>query len=210
MRVPRTDLILIAVAAVCLGGCSTQPKLEVVSTDTFSLYVGSATEQMSVVVTDHRPEEQKIPARFGGWLQLGDSSLSPVPELALGKSLQDHISSRGTSVGVRRAITHNSVGLRHFQVLMVNREIESGFVGIEHQAVPAVLALDALVTSLLRSTIGSSRVRVVIAFDIGEIRFSSDEFLNFPAAPGSEAPARVLEKALQPIFRRLEIAFGAK
>ena len=193
-----------------LGACGTPPRRQIAEADRFSLSYGRATQPTTVVVKDQRPDEQKSPARFGGWLQLGDRALEPAPPEALAMALRDHAASRSTSQGVRTALTNGPIELRHFQVLAQNREVESSFRGIESQTIPGVLILDGLITSLLKATVGSSRVRVIISFDVGNVRFSSDESSVFTAAPEAEAPAKVLERALQPIYRRLEIAFGAR
>ncbi len=118
-------------------------------------------------------------------------------------ALRDHAASRSTSQGVRTAIANGPIELRHFQVLAQNREVESSFRGIENQTVPGVLILDGLITSLLKATAGSSRVRVIISFDVGEVRFSSDESSVFTAAPEADAPAQVLERALDPLRQAL-------
>jgi hypothetical protein len=210
MRSTRIPAFYITLLAFTLVACGTPPRLQIAETDRFSLSFGPSAQQTTLVVKDLRPDEQKLPARFGGWLQLGDLALEPSPSHALASALQEHASSRSSSNGVRAAIAKGPIELRHFQVLAQNRDVESRFRGLENQTIPGVLILDGLMTSLQKATVGSSKMRVVISFDVGEVRFSSDEFSVFSAAPGANAPAQVLEQALQPIYRRLEIAFGPR
>ena len=209
MRSHASETLCTIVVAISLAACGSPPVLKINESDRFTLRAEKLLAPVSVSVADLRPEDQKRIARFGGYLQLGDKSLEPTPPDAIAWQLQSHVDSSGTSAGVRRAIQGNKVELRHFQVLAVNKEVESRFQGLENQTLPGVLVLDAMITSLLKSSVGSSRVRVLISIDVGDIRFSSDESMSFTASPGSDAPAKVLAKALQPIYRRLEIAYGA-
>jgi hypothetical protein len=194
----------------CLAACGTPPRLDIREADQFVLFAGRIAAGPGITVKDERPEEQKISTRFGGWVQIGDASLLPQPAEAVARAINEYVERRSPSSGVRAALAANEVRVKHFQVLAVNQTIESSYRGLEAQTLPGVLIMDGLIASLRRSTVGSSKVRVILAVDVADFRFSSDESITFTASPGADAPALVLEKALEPIFRRFEIAFGPR
>ena len=199
--------LIACLVALTLASCGTPPKLVVSGNERFRLLSEQTPEVSSVRVVDDRPDEQRLLARFGGFVQLGDGLLSPSPPEAIARVLEAHVASSSTSDGVRRALRGGVVELKHFQVLAVNKEIENEYLGREAQTIPGVLILGSLITALQTATVGSSRIRVIISFDLGDYRFNTDETMTFTASPGDDAPAAVLSKAMKPVYRRLEIAF---
>lgn len=159
----------------------------------------------AVHVVDARPPEQRARTVMGGYVQFGDGMLSPSPATALQLALEEHASGWRTSAQVKRALLSNEIQLQHFQVLAVSTELQRRYSDTSQPPGPA--AIESLIAGLLSSSVGLTKVRVILAFDVGNFRFSADESETFAGSPSADSPAQVFAAALSPIFRRLGLAF---
>jgi hypothetical protein len=183
-----------------------QPPLVVDEQIVFQMFAGSRSPGQHVAVADARPAAEKVRTKIEGYVQLGDELLSHPPPVAVQIALEEHLAARGTSAGVKKALKEHQVVLQQFQVLAVNQQIDTAHA--DPRLLPGVAMIDLLVKTWVKSTTGVSRMRILVSFDLGDYRFTSEGAHEFGAMPGSESTAIVFRKAMQPIFRRLEIAFG--
>jgi hypothetical protein len=207
LRVPLKRRAALVLCSAVVPACSAPPTWQVASesnSDVRLLQVGSSATG-PVRVLDARPAEQKVRTVVGGYVQFGDDMLSPSPATAIQIALDEHVAGWRASAQVKHALLSNEIQLQHFQVLAVNVEFQRRYSDVSQP--PGIAAVDALITDLLNSSVGATKVRVIVAFDLSSFRFSSDESKTFAGSPTADSIAQVLAAAMSPIFRRLDLAF---